>query len=133
MDCIDKFGLSQTTLARIAERADLSQGNVIFHFHSKEALLEQTLRFISDEYKTNWQTAVAYAGDDVLAQLCASIRAAFDASICQSQENQRLVRVLGRVAIAPQNTWTCAATTIRPFPGSCYRCVRDLLPAPARP
>jgi TetR/AcrR family transcriptional repressor of bet genes len=34
MDCIDKLGLSQTTLARIAERAGLSQGNVVFHFQS---------------------------------------------------------------------------------------------------
>ena len=44
MDCIDKLGISQTTLARIAERAGLSQGNVVFHFQSKEALLDQTLR-----------------------------------------------------------------------------------------
>ena len=54
MDCIDKLGLSQTTLARIAERAGISQGNVVFHFQSKEALLEQTLRHLSDEYRTGW-------------------------------------------------------------------------------
>ena len=59
MDCIDKLGLSQTTLARIAERAGISQGNVVFHFHSKEELLDQTLRHLDEEYKTNWQQALS--------------------------------------------------------------------------
>ena len=47
--CIDRRGLSQTTLAKIAERAGLSQGNVVFHFQSKEALLEQTLHYLNLE------------------------------------------------------------------------------------
>ena len=59
IDCIDRLGLSQTTLARIAERAGLSQGNVVFHFQSKDALLEQTLQFLNAEYKANWQQALA--------------------------------------------------------------------------
>ena len=42
LDCIDRLGISQTTLAQIAERAGVSQGNVIFHFQNKETLLEQT-------------------------------------------------------------------------------------------
>lgn len=77
IDCIDKLGLSQTTLAKIAERAGLSQGNVVFHFQSKEALLEQTLHYLSDEYRANWRRAVANAGDDPGAQLAAIIEAAF--------------------------------------------------------
>jgi len=43
IDCIDKFGLSQTTIARIAKRARVSQGIFVFHFRSKKDLLEQTL------------------------------------------------------------------------------------------
>ena len=54
MDCIDKLGLSQTTLARIAERVGISQGNVVFHFQSKEALLDQTLRHLDNEFRSNW-------------------------------------------------------------------------------
>jgi len=61
MDCIDKLGLSQTTLARIAARAGVSQGNVVFHFQTKEALLDQTLRHLSDEYRANWKAALEAA------------------------------------------------------------------------
>lgn len=77
MECIDKLGISQTTLARIAERAGLSQGNVVFHFQSKEALLDQTLGYLSDEYLSNWQAALAATEPDPMSQLCALIKASF--------------------------------------------------------
>ena len=41
IECIDQFGLSQTTIAKIAQHAGVSQGVVIFHFQTKELLLEQ--------------------------------------------------------------------------------------------
>lgn len=77
LDCIDRLGLSQTTIAQIAARAGLSQGNVLFHFASKEALLEQALRHLSDEYASNWQQALAAAAPDPGAQLGALVRASF--------------------------------------------------------
>lgn len=77
LDCIDKLGISQTTLARIAERAGISQGNVVFYFHSKDELLEQTLHFLNDEYTSNWQTALKDAGPEPLSQLQALIKASF--------------------------------------------------------
>jgi len=86
MDCIDKLGLSQTTLARIAERAGLSQGNVVFHFQSKEALLDQTLRDLSDEYASNWQSALLAAGENPLSQLCSLIEASFAPRICSRRK-----------------------------------------------
>ena len=86
MDCIDKLGLSQTTLARIAERAGLSQGNVVFHFQSKEALLDQTLRYLSDEYKSNWQQALASAPADPFSQLHALITSSFTPQICNRRK-----------------------------------------------
>ena len=86
MDCIDRLGLSQTTLARIAERAGLSQGNVVFHFQSKEALLDQTLRYLSDEYISSWQAAVAAAGPKPVEQLCALIETSFAARICNRRK-----------------------------------------------
>jgi len=82
MDCIDKLGLSQTTLARIAERAGISQGNVVFHFQTKEALLEQTLRHLSDEYHANWQSALDSAPPDPYARLRAMVESSFNAKIC---------------------------------------------------
>ena len=86
MDCIDQLGLSQTTLARIAERVGISQGNVVFHFRSKEALLEQTLRYLSDEYRGNWQAALDAAADDARSRLRALIASAFNAKICNRRK-----------------------------------------------
>jgi len=86
MDCIDKLGLSQTTLARIAERAGVSQGNVVFHFHNKETLLDQTLRHLDEEYKSNWQQALAAAPAEPYAQLRALIASSFTAKICNRRK-----------------------------------------------
>ena len=86
MDCIDRLGLSQTTLARIAERAGISQGNVVFHFHSKEALLEQTLRHLNNEYRSNWRTALATAQPDAYSQLRALVESSFKPKICNRRK-----------------------------------------------
>ena len=86
MDCIDQLGLSQTTLARIAERAGISQGNVVFHFQSKEALLDQTLHYLSDEYRCNWQAAIAAAPDDAFLQLRALVESSFTPKICNRRK-----------------------------------------------
>ena len=81
MDCIDKLGLSQTTLARIAERVGISQGNVVFHFQSKEALLDQTLRHLNNEYRCNWLAAIAASRPDAYSQLRALIESSFTPKI----------------------------------------------------
>jgi TetR/AcrR family transcriptional repressor of bet genes len=86
MDCIDKLGLSQTTLARIAERAGISQGNVVFHFHSKDELLDQTLQYLTDEYRENWLSAVEAAPPDAYSQLRALVAASFTARICNRRK-----------------------------------------------
>ena len=86
MDCIDKLGISQTTLARIAERVGTSQGNVVFHFRTKEALLEQTLRHLSDEYHANWTRALEMAPPDPLQRLRAIVTASFAPAICNRRK-----------------------------------------------
>ena len=85
-DCIDELGLSQTTLASIASKAGVSQGIVVFHFHSKEALLEKALQDLSDEYGKCWQSAIAEAPDDPVSQLEAMVKAAFTPAICNRKK-----------------------------------------------
>jgi|TARA_B110000503_G_scaffold79417_1_gene121991 TetR/AcrR family transcriptional repressor of bet genes len=82
IDCIDQFGLSQTTIAKIAHHAGVSQGVVIFHFQTKELLLEQVLRFLSKEYTHNWKSAIAVAGEAPIDQLCAIVLSAFSPEVC---------------------------------------------------
>ena len=50
--CIAQKGLSALTMADITTEAGLSQGIVNLHFQSKEKLLIETLRYISDEYRS---------------------------------------------------------------------------------
>ena len=109
MDCIDKLGLSQTTLARIAERAGISQGNVVFHFHSKEALLDQTLRHIEDEYKSNWQKALADSPIEPCAQLRALIESSFTAKICNRRKISVWYAFWGESRSRPKYMRICGA------------------------
>jgi TetR/AcrR family transcriptional repressor of bet genes len=82
IDCIEKLGLSQTTMASIAKHAGVSQGIVVFHFQTKEALLEQTLRRLSDDYGNCWKSAYNSAETMPLARLCSLIEAVFSPAIC---------------------------------------------------
>lgn len=77
-----EFGYSRTTLTAVAKRAGLSHGLVLFHFETKENLLSETLDFLSEEYRANWQAALAAAGERPEAQLEALVRADFAPAIC---------------------------------------------------
>jgi TetR/AcrR family transcriptional repressor of bet genes len=109
MDCIDKLGLSQTTLARIAERAGVSQGNVVFHFQNKEALLDQTLRHLDDEYKSNWQQALAAAPAHPYSQLRALIESSFTAKICNRRKISVWFAFWGESRSRPKYMRVCGA------------------------
>ena len=45
---IADYGLAGTTIATVAREAGLSQGIINLHFKTKERLLIETLRFLSD-------------------------------------------------------------------------------------
>ena len=61
-------GLSDTTMATVANEAGLSQGIINLHFKSKDRLLVETLRYIADEYREVWEKAVAGAGPSPVEQ-----------------------------------------------------------------
>ena len=109
IECIDRLGLSQTTLARIAERAGISQGNVVYHFQSMDALLEQTLAQLSDEYIANWQQALETAEDDARAQLQALIRAPFAPQICDRKKISVWYAFWGETRSRPKYMRICGA------------------------
>ena len=55
MKCIARSGLSNTTMAEITQEAGLSLGIVNLHCQSKENLLQETLRVVSEEYIEGWE------------------------------------------------------------------------------
>ena len=62
MNCIARKGMGSTTLGDVAQEAGLSQGIVNLHFESKDNLLKETLRFLADEYKAQFNEALATSG-----------------------------------------------------------------------
>ena len=80
---IAKHGLSETTMATVAGEAKLSQGIINLHFQSKDRLLEETLLYIVDEYRSAWYKALHGSGDAPADKLFAVVGVDFDKRICQ--------------------------------------------------
>jgi TetR/AcrR family transcriptional repressor of bet genes len=58
IDCIARFGLSGTTMARVTELAGVSVGLANFHFDSKDRLFEAVLQYLAAEQRALWQSRV---------------------------------------------------------------------------
>jgi TetR/AcrR family transcriptional repressor of bet genes len=86
IDSLAKRGYDATTIAEVADGAGLSRGIVNFHFESKEKLLVETLRYLSEEYRNHWQAALAGAGPSVAEKLLAFVRADFDRKVCTQRK-----------------------------------------------
>lgn len=78
---IADHGLAGATLARVAAEAGLSAGIVNHHFDTKDALLIETLRTLSEEFAAGLDAALAEAGPDPAAGLLAIITHNFDPRI----------------------------------------------------
>ncbi len=75
-------GYASTTLTEVARTAGLSHGLVNFHFSTKDKLLAETLLYLAEEYRANWEAYLAAAPPEPAAQLDALLRADLDPAIC---------------------------------------------------
>jgi TetR/AcrR family transcriptional repressor of bet genes len=75
-------GMSDTTMATVSREAGLSQGIINLHFQSKDRLLVETLRFLSEQYREAWEKAVSKAGDSPADKLAAMVATDFKAPVC---------------------------------------------------
>lgn len=82
IESLAERGFSRTTVTDVAARAGISHGLVLFHFQSKENLLAETLDYLADEYRVNWQAALSAAAEAPEDQILALIRADFAEAIC---------------------------------------------------
>ena len=110
IDCINRLGISQTTLAKITEKAGVSQGIVIFHFRSKEALFEQALGYLSEEYCQVWQAAYDKAGDAAIDKLCSMVQATFSAVVCNRKKISVWYAFWGEARSRPKYQEICGQT-----------------------
>ena len=79
---ISEKGISETTMSDVSQGAGLSQGIVNFHFKSKELLLIETLKFISNEYLQSFQNCLKKSGPDPCKRIIAIINNDFSKKIC---------------------------------------------------
>lgn len=82
--CVAKLGLAETTIATVAQEAGLSQGIINLHFQTKERLLTETLRYLSDEYRSACEEAAADAS--AAAGLQALVDLDFRRNICTREK-----------------------------------------------
>ncbi len=79
---VAKNGLSDTTMTTIAKEAGLSQGIINLHFQSKDRLLVETLRYITDEYRMVWEKALNGTGPSAAERLTALVEVYFKLPVC---------------------------------------------------
>lgn len=83
LSTIAECGFSRTTLTEVARRAGLSHGLVLFHFETKDKLFVEALDYLSEEYRNNWQSALAASGPTPEERLAALVEADFSPQVCQ--------------------------------------------------
>ncbi|MDP7194713.1 MAG: TetR family transcriptional regulator C-terminal domain-containing protein [SAR202 cluster bacterium] len=79
---ISEKGINETTMSDVSQGAGLSQGIVNFHFKSKELLLIETLKYVSNEYLASFQTSLKKSGSDPRKKIIAIINNDFSKKIC---------------------------------------------------
>lgn len=70
-------------MATVAKEAGLSQGIINLHFQSKDRLLEETLLYVTDEYRQVWLKAMEKKVSNPADQLKALVAVDFDKRIVQ--------------------------------------------------
>lgn len=121
-------GYAQTTMTDVARTAGVSHGLVNFHFETKENLLAETLLFLAQEYRDNWQEALAAAPHDPAAQLNALIIADFNTRIFTTPKLIAWCAFWGEAQSRPMYQEKCGANDmayITMLEGVVYRLINE--------
>lgn len=86
LEAISTVGFAETTLAKVATLAGLSQGIVVFRFGTKEELLVEALRYLAEEYRQAWTEALETAGSNPADRLCAIVDADFQPKLISKKK-----------------------------------------------
>ena len=109
---VAKNGLSDTTMATIAKEAGLSQGIINLHFQSKDRLLAETIRHITDEYRAAWEKALNSAGLSPAERLTALVEVYFKMPVCDRNKLAVWFAFWGESKSRPTYRKLCAARDI---------------------
>ncbi|MGI9203844.1 MAG: TetR/AcrR family transcriptional regulator [Woeseiaceae bacterium] len=106
--CISKKGLGSTTLSHVAGEAGLSQGIVNLHFNSKENLLHETLKFLAEDYDTEFMRTLHSAPAEPAARLLALMKMDLKPAICDRRKLAVWFAFWGEVKSVPTYQKICA-------------------------
>ena len=84
--CIARNCISGTTLAAIAKEAGLSMGLVSFHFKSKDILLSETLKYLTEEHRELWMQDALCDNLSAARKLRSIVDAQFHPRICSRKK-----------------------------------------------
>ena len=83
---LSKKGINELTMQDVSQGAGLSQGIVNFHFKSKELLLIEALKYISNEYLDSFQRSIAKKGNDPRKKIIGIVENDFSKKICTREK-----------------------------------------------
>ncbi|MBY0354779.1 MAG: TetR/AcrR family transcriptional regulator [Rickettsiales bacterium] len=82
MECIARYGLTETTISHISETAGMSRGIINFYFTSKEHMMRETLTHLMQEQGQAWREALEKSeGKSPYARLEDSLKSVFSARL----------------------------------------------------
>ena len=104
---ISEKGISETTMSDVSQGAGLSQGIVNFHFKSKELLLIETLKFISNEYLQSFQNCLKKSGSNPCKRIIAIVNNDFSKKICSRDKTALWFTFFSEVKFKPAYHQIC--------------------------
>ena len=106
---ISKKGLGSLTLADVANEAGLSQGIVNLHFNSKDNLLNETLRFLAEDYDAQFMKTYESSSRDASETLLALMEMDLKPAVCDRKKLAVWFAFWGEVKSVPTYQKICAA------------------------
>jgi TetR/AcrR family transcriptional repressor of bet genes len=107
--CISNKGLGGLTLADVANEAGLSQGIVNLHFNSKDNLLNETLRFLAEDYDTQFMQTLEKSSPGAAETLLALMEMDLKPAVCDRKKLAVWFAFWGEVKTMPTYQEICAA------------------------
>lgn len=86
LSSIDRYGISGTTMTSVTKIAGLSMGLANFHFKTKDALLEETLRHLAEEHRDHWARRIEVAELTPAQKVLDIVNAQFHPEICSRKK-----------------------------------------------
>jgi TetR/AcrR family transcriptional repressor of bet genes len=105
---VARRGFAETTMADVTKEAGLSLGLVNLHFKSKDKLMEETLRHLSEEYESACYAAMASAGPTAAARLRALVELDFSPRVCDRRKLAVWFAFWGEAKSRPTYQQICA-------------------------